>query len=282
MAFGRTAILGVGLIGASIAGALKQRKLTGHVAGFGRKEENLRKAKKLGFIDSYSLDPARVCDGADLVVFATPVETFAQLARTVSGSLKHGALVIDVGSVKNIVYDMEGLMPPGTDFVGCHPIAGSERSGVEASSPELFEGALCIITRTPGTAVEGVEKAAGLWRAMGSEVEFLGPEEHDIIYGLVSHLPHLAAYAIVNTAGEADDGCLRFAGPGFMDTTRIALGSPELWSNICLLNRDNLLRFIEMFKGNLDSLSLCLKGGDREGLQRAFQKARRLRESIGD
>jgi prephenate dehydrogenase len=216
------------------------------------------------------------------VVFATPVETFAPLAKTVSGFLKHGALVIDVGSVKSIVYDMEGLMPPGIDFVGCHPIAGSERSGVEASSPGLFEGALCIITRTPGTAVGGVEKAAGLWREVGSVVEFLRPEEHDIIYGLVSHFPHLVAYAIVNTASDADSGCLRFAGPGFMDTTRIALGSPELWSNICLMNRDNLLRFIDVFKENLDSLGLCLKGGDREGLQRAFQKARQLREDIGD
>jgi len=280
--FLKTAVLGVGLIGASLAGAMKGRSLTGHVTGFGRRRENLERAVEKGFIDSFEMDPGAACRDADLVVFATPVETFSSLAGRVSAFLKKGAVVIDVGSVKGLVRELEGLMPGGVSFVGCHPIAGSERSGVGAAEPGLFEGALCIITKTERTDAPVAGRVKALWEAVGSRVEFLGPEEHDRLYGLVSHFIHLAAYALVNAAGDVDSSCMRFAGPGFRDTTRIALSDPALWSNICAMNRDNMLTYIEVFRENLGLMEGLLRAGDREGLEKAFRRARQLREGIGD
>lgn len=282
MDFRKTAVLGVGLIGASLAAAMKGRSLTGHVAGFGRRRENLDRAVEKGFIDSYEMEPEAACRDADLVVFATPVETFSSLAGRISGFLKKGAVVMDVGSVKAVVRELEGLMPEGVSFVGCHPIAGSERSGVEAAEPGLFESALCIITRTEHTDSSAAERVKALWEAVGSQVEFLGPEEHDRLYGLVSHFPHLAAYALVNAAGDVDSTCLRYAGPGFRDATRIALSDPALWSNICAMNGDNLVEFIKVFRENLRLVEGLLREGDREGLEETFRRARQLRESIGD
>lgn len=280
MAFERVTVLGVGLIGGSLARAMKKRKLCKHVVGHGRNEKNLGQAKELGIIDSYELDPASACDGSDLIVFATPVETFMSLAEKVSGALQKGALAIDVGSLKGIVYEMEKRMAGRAEFVGCHPIAGNEGSGIEASSPELFEGALCIITRTEKSVNSAVEKTAGLWTALGCRVEYLSPEEHDRVYGLVSHFPHLAAYAMLNTAGDVDPGYLRYAGPGFKDTTRISLSAPALWRNICLMNRDNIIEFIDVFTENLEKLRGRLEDEDSEGLDADFSRARALRESI--
>lgn len=282
MEFQRAAILGVGLIGASLAAALKGKSLSSHVAGYGRSEENLGRAREKGIIDSYELDAARACEGADLVVFATPVETFVPLAEKVKGVLRKGTLVIDVGSVKGgLVYEMEKLMPDGVKFVGCHPIAGSERSGVDASNAELFEGALCIVTKTADTDESTGERVAFLWESIGCRVEYLSPEKHDRIYGLVSHFPHLAIYAMVNAAGEANHDCLKFAGPGFMDTTRIALSPSALWRSICLMNRKNLIDYIELFRNHLDTLSLYLREEDAEALHESFERARSLRERIG-
>lgn len=268
-------------MGASLARAMKKRSLCGHVAGHGRSEENLRRAVEAGILDSYELEPGRACEGAGLVVFAAPVEALAGLAEEVSGSLMEGAVAFDVGSVKgNLVHEMEKRMPRGVGFVGCHPIAGSERSGLEASSAELFDGALCIITTTEKSDKTSVEKIAGLWSALGCRVEYMGAEEHDRVYGLVSHFPHLAAYAMLNTAGDVDPDYLGFAGPGFADTTRIALSAPSLWRDICLMNRENLIELIDIFMDNLKRLRRQLKEGDAGGLDAAFARARALRRSI--
>ncbi len=281
MGFEKITILGVGLIGASFALAMKKHALCTHVTGYGRTESNLIKAKERAIIDSYEMNAKKACEGSDLVVFATPVGKFTSLAAEIKESLKNGAIVIDVGSVKgDLLYEMEALMPDGVRFVGCHPIAGSERSGVDASTGELFNGALCVITRTEKSDDNAVEKIAEIWRTFGSIVEIMTPEEHDRIYGLVSHVPHLVAYALVNTVADIDASYLRFAGQGFKDTTRIASSSPDIWCDISLLNRENLLKFIELFKVNIDKLSLCLKTSDSECLREAFSKARALRESI--
>jgi prephenate dehydrogenase len=280
--FDRVTVLGVGLIGGSFARALRKNSLAGHIEGFGRNEERLRAAVERGIIDSYDLDPAAACEGADLVLFATPVETFTGLARIIGSSLKDGALVIDAGSVKGeLVREMESLMPTGVRFVGCHPIAGGEGSGADASRAELFEGALCIMTRTEKTDQHAADDAASVWSSLGARVEYLSPEEHDRAYGLVSHLPHLISYALMNAAGDVNADFLRFAGPGFLDTTRIALSPPALWSHICMLNRENLVDFLEGFSENVNKLSRCLKEGDTEALARAFGRAQGLRESIG-
>jgi prephenate dehydrogenase len=282
MRFERVTILGVGLIGGSFARAVRKNSLAAHIAGFGRNQEKLKAAVEQGIIDSYDVDPSGACEGADLVLFATPVESFSGLARDITSSLKKGALVIDAGSVKGkLVREMESLMPQGVHFVGCHPIAGGEASGADASRAELFEGALCIITKTEKTSPRAADDAASVWSSLGALVEYLSPEEHDRAYGLVSHLPHLIAYAVMNAAGDVNADLLRFAGPGFLDTTRIALSSPSLWSHICMFNRENLVEFLEGFSENVKKLGHCLKEGDAEALARAFGRAQRLRQSIG-
>jgi prephenate dehydrogenase len=175
---------------------------------------------------------------------------------------------------------MEGLMPSGARFVGCHPIAGSERSGIGAASEDLFKGATCIITRTGRTDEDAFKEVSALWEGLGSEITVMSPEEHDRVYALVSHMPHLLAYALMNTVAEIDGSYVEFAGQGFKDTTRIASSSPDIWRDICMMNRDNLLELIERFKDNMDRLSLHLRAGDAEALEEAFRRARALRETI--
>jgi prephenate dehydrogenase len=282
MYFDKVTILGVGLIGASFALALKKYRLCSEVTGYGRHERNLRKAKDKKIIDSFELDPAKACEGADLVVFATPVGIFADIATRVGGSLKRNAMVTDVGSVKGkLVRDMEKLMPRGVFFVGGHPIAGSDRSGIDTAAAEIFKGAKCIITPTQDTDKSALEKVTIVWETFGSVIRILDPDEHDRIYAAVSHLPHLIAYEIVNTIADMNESYLAFSGQGFMDTTRIASSQPELWRDICILNKDNLLESIEIFKNNLDRVSQYLRAYDSESLERDFKRARTLREGIG-
>jgi len=280
--FDKVTILGVGLIGASFALGMKKYKLCNHLIGHGRKIENLQRARDIGIIDSLEPDPAKACSGSDLILFATPVGSFTEIAEKICLSFKKGTLVTDVGSVKGrLVYDMEALMPEGTYFVGGHPIAGSSRSGIDTATAEIFRGAKCILTPTEKTNVNALERLTHVWKTFGCMVELIDPDEHDRIYAMVSHLPHLLAYAIVNTVADVDSSYLKFAGQGFMGTTRIALSSPELWRDICILNQDNLLKFIEIFKKNLGKLSQYLKASDLKSLEGEFERARTLREGIG-
>jgi prephenate dehydrogenase len=282
MHFKKVSILGVGLIGASFALAMKKHGLCSEITGCGRREENLKRAEERRIIDSFETDPAKACTGADLVLLATPAGSFPGLVKKIRDSLKMGALVTDVGSVKGkLVHDIDALMPEGVSFVGAHPIAGSDRSGIETAAADLFSGARCIITPTEKTDKKALEAVAGIWTAFGSIPERIDPDEHDRIYAAVSHLPHLLAYEIVNTVADMDSSYLAFSGQGFKDTTRIALSSPELWKDICFLNRENLLESIEILKQNLDRASRNLRASDSEALEEDFRKARRLREGIG-
>jgi prephenate dehydrogenase len=280
--FNRITILGVGLIGASFALAVKKHGLCKEAVGYGRKEENLRRAKEKKIIDSFELDPAEACNGSDLIVFATPVGIFSDIAKKIHDSLKKNAIVTDVGSVKGkLVHDMETMMPEGVFFVGGHPIAGSDRSGIDAAAAEIFHGAKCIITPTGHTDQNTLQKVIALWEKFGSVIKIIDPDEHDRIYAAVSHLPHLIAYEIVNTVADIDSSYLNLSGQGFKDTTRIASSHPELWRDICLLNKDNLLAYVEIFKKNLDRVSQYLRAQDSESLEKDFRKARTLREGIG-
>jgi len=280
--FNRVTIIGVGLIGASFAIALRKYKLCDQITGYGRSPENLQKAKEKAMIDSFELDPAKACDSSDLVLFATPVGSFIDIAKRIRSSLNRGVLVTDVGSVKGkLVSDLEALMPEGVCFVGGHPIAGSDRSGIATAEADIFNGAKCIITPTDKTDKNALEKVIALWNALGSTVKLINPDEHDRIYASVSHLPHLIAYLIVNTVADIDSSYLKFSGQGFIDTTRIASSSPELWRDICILNKENLLESIEIFKNNLDRASQYLRAYDSESLERDFKKAQALREGIG-
>jgi prephenate dehydrogenase len=280
--FERVTILGVGLIGASFALAMKKYKLCNHLTGNGRRPENLQRAKEIGIIDSFELDPARACNDSDLVLFATPVGNFIEIAKKIRTSLKKGSLITDVGSVKGrLVYDMEALMPEGTYFIGGHPIAGSSRSGIDTATADIFRGAKCILTPTEKTHGGTLEKLIHIWKTLGCIVELINPDEHDRIYAMVSHLPHLISYAIINAVADVDSSYLKFAGQGFMSTTRIASSSPDLWRDICILNKDNLLKSIDIFNNNLERLSQYLRASDFGSLEREFERARTLREGIG-
>jgi prephenate dehydrogenase len=280
--FPKVTILGVGLIGASLALALKQYRLSSTVIGCGRTERNLIRAQEKAIIDSFDLDPAQACNNADLIIFATPVGVFTDIAKQIAPALKKDAIVTDVGSVKgSLVRDMERFLSPPGLFVGGHPIAGSDRSGIDTASAQLFKQAQCIVTPTQNTDKNALEKIVSMWRSIGSLVTLLDPEEHDRVYGAVSHLPHLLAYELVNTVADIQSSYFTFSGQGFKDSTRIAASHPELWRDICRYNRENLLAYIEIYKKNLDRVGYYLRADDGESLLRDFQKARALRESIG-
>lgn len=282
MYFHKVTILGVGLIGASFALAMKKNNLCASITGFGRQRENLQRAQEMGIIDSFEQDASDACREADLIVYATPVGSFLDIARQTVPFYKKGALVTDVGSVKGtLVRDMENFMPEGISFVGGHPIAGSDRSGIDSASADLFSGAKCILTPTAKTDKESLSVVTNIWETFGSIVKLIGAEEHDRMYAAVSHLPHFIAYEIVNTVADIDSSYLNFSGKGFFDTTRIASSHPELWRDICILNRENLLEAIEVFQQNLKRVSQYLSAHDSEALEEDFKRARKLREGIG-
>jgi prephenate dehydrogenase len=266
--FEKITVLGVGLIGASLALGMKQKGLCLHVSGFGRTRENLEIAKARGIIDSFETDPADACRDSDLIFFSTPVGSFVDLAKRSSSAFKEGAIVTDAGSVKgSLVAEMEKIMPGGVHFIGGHPIAGSDRSGIESADGGLFLNAKCIVTPTPFSD--------------DATVITMEPAEHDRIYAAVSHLPHVIGYSLVNAIAGIDPSYLEFSGRGFRDMTRIAGSSQELWRDICMLNRENLIEMITVFQQNLDSLSRYLRTSDADSLEREFGKARTLREGIG-
>lgn len=278
MFFNKVTIAGVGLIGASFALALRKNGLSRNIHGYGRSEDNLRQAKGMGIIDSYSTDICSVCKDSDLFVLATPVGRFREIILKLRDSLSKNAIVTDVGSVKGkLVYDLEASMPEGAFYIGSHPIAGSDKSGIVDSRPDLFNNALCIITPTEASNKEAMDKVGSIWKTFGARLEFMDPFRHDEIYAAVSHLPHIIAYSIVNTINDIDNGYIEYAGQGFKDATRIALSSPELWRDISIFNKDNLLKMISIFRNNLDAISRCLEEDNESGIEKEFQRAQQLR-----
>jgi len=230
---------------------------------------------------------AEAAAGSDLFVLATPVDTFEAVLRACAPRLAPGAIVTDVGSVKGpLVERMEALVPAGIRVVGTHPIAGKEKTGVEAASLDLFRDALCILTPTSKTDPEALAKVRRLWEACGARIREMDPMLHDRVLGAVSHVPHVLAFAIVNTIATFQERYMpgldlqAFAGGGYKDTTRIAASSPEMWRDICLWNRDNLLHQIELYEARLNHIKAILKAGDGEGLVREFTLAKQRREKI--
>lgn len=279
--FDKIAILGVGLIGGSFALAARQRGLCKSIVGFGRREESLRRAQELEIIDEYSLDAARACIDADLIVFAVPVGLFKELALKVTASLKKGAIVTDVGSVKGmLIFEMESLMPQGVHYVGSHPITGSENSGIEDARANLFVGAHCILTPTESTDRKALLSITGLWRIIGCKTGEMTPFRHDEIYAAVSHFPHLVAYALVNSIDSVDPEFIQYAGQGFKDTTRIAMSSPEMWRDISIHNKENLLKLSKLFRERLELFDRLLASGDPSGLEKEFRNAKEARSRL--
>jgi len=280
--FGKVTILGVGLIGGSFGLALRKKGLCREVCGCGRSAGNLTKARDMGAIDSFTHDPVAACSDADLVMLSTPPGSFREIVLQIRGSLKKGAIVTDAGSVKgDLVPAVERMMPGGVYYVGAHPIAGSELSGAGAATGTLFEGARCIITPTAQSDPAALGEIRALWERIGAVVVEMDPAQHDRVYAAVSHLPHLIAFTLVNTVGDIDRAFLDFAGQGFRDMTRIAGSPDELWRDICMMNRKNLISMIGVFQKNLALLNRHLEAEDEDALGRDIGRARQLRDSIG-
>lgn len=281
MFFNKVTIIGVGLLGASFALALRESGLCKTIYGYGRSEGNLKRAKEKGIIDNYSLDATSACESSDLILLATPVGVFKDIIETVRTSLKKGAIVTDVGSVKGgLVYEIEELMPDGVYYIGSHPIAGSDKSGIDDAKADLFNNARCIVTPTENSNSTVKKIMVSLWESLGAKAETMEPYKHDEIYAAVSHLPHIVAYALVNTLGDINSDYIEYAGQGFKDTTRIALSSPEIWRDISIFNKDNLIRLIDIFRDNLDRIENLLKASDAAGIEEEFLKAQELRKRL--
>jgi prephenate dehydrogenase len=221
------------------------------------------------------------------VVLATPVDTYEQHLRDWAASLSAGTIVSDVGSVKGLLVERaEALMPRHVHFVGAHPIAGKEKTGVAAGSDTLFQGARCILTPTGSTDRSALATVRALWETAGSIVLDMDPHLHDKILGAVSHLPHIAAFALINTLADARDHGIPeldlagHSGGGLRDTTRIAASSPEMWRDIFLWNRDNLVAFIEAYTRRLDELKRLIRAGDGAGIEKELERAKREREQL--
>ncbi|MFI5295687.1 MAG: prephenate dehydrogenase [Thermodesulfovibrionales bacterium] len=280
--FDKITVLGVGQIGASFALAIRNKGLCRHIAGSGRHENNLLRAKEMGIIDSYDLDPAAACTASELVLLSAPVGAFPDLVRRCSASLKRGAIITDAGSVKgSLVRDIERLLPAHVRYIGGHPIAGSDRSGIDSSSADLFKNAKCIVTPTENSDAAALNIVTDIWKSLGSQVITMDPAAHDRIYGAVSHLPHVIAYALMNTVSDIDPAYLEFCGQGFKDTTRIASSSPEMWRDICLFNRENLIEMLLVFQKKLELFGRYLEASDSVSIEKEFKKARDLRDGIG-
>ena len=281
MDFTNIAIIGVGLMGSSFALAIRKNGYKGKITGIGRKEENLIKAKDLGIIDNYSTVHAVGIKDADLIVLACSVGQFEQIAKNIRDSIKSGTIVTDVGSVKaEIIRKIEPLMPEGVSFVGSHPIAGKECSGLDAGTADLFNNAKCIITPTSNTNKEALDRVVDIWDRVGSKTIKMSPEEHDLIFAAVSHLPHVVAYALVNSIMDVDKDILHYGGRGLRDMTRIALSPTELWRDICANNRNDILRTLRKFSSSLSQMIKFFEDSDWTGLEKEFMRAKEARKLI--
>jgi prephenate dehydrogenase len=287
--FKHVVIIGVGLIGGSLGMLLKRQGLAETVVGVGRRVENLKTAVELGAIDRYVSDSVAAVRQADLVVLATPVDTYEQHLRAWGQTLQPGCIVSDAGSVKGPLVELaERLVASHARFVGAHPIAGKEKAGVAAGSPDLFKGARCVLTPTQKTDPAALQTIRELWESAGSTVVMMDPFLHDKLLGAVSHLPHVAAYCLMNALTELQErmlpgqNVLAYSGGGLRDTTRIAASSPEMWRDIFLWNRDNVVAMVEVYERHLQRLKDLIQAKDGPGMEKELQRAKLSREQLSN
>jgi len=282
----RLAIIGVGLIGGSLAQALREADAVGEVVGCGRGKPNLEKAVELGVIDRYTHDVGEAVDGADMVFVAVPLGAMKSTFQAMQGHLLPDAIITDGGSAKASVVrgavEAFGELPP--NFIPGHPIAGTEHSGVEAAFPTLYQNRRIILTPLNSTAPEALAKVDAMWRLCGADVTHMDVEHHDEVLAATSHLPHMLAFSLVDALAQMkeNDEIFRYAAGGFRDFTRIASSSPVMWRDICLANRDALGMMLECFAAELTGLSEILREGDGDHLLEIFERAKAARDRFAD
>jgi cyclohexadieny/prephenate dehydrogenase len=283
--FARVALIGVGLIGSSLARVLRRDRLAGEIVACARRQETLDIVQKLGLADRVALDPAEAARDADLVVLATPLSAYAEIGRRIASSLKPGAVLSDVGSVKAVVIrDLAPVLPAGVHLVPGHPVAGTEHSGPEAGFAELFHDRWCILTPVPGGDAAALGRVSRLWQAAGMKVVTMEAEHHDMVLAITSHLPHLIAYTIVGTATDLEETLksevIKFSAGGFRDFTRIAASDPVMWRDVFLANREAVLEMLQRFSEDLTALQRAIRWGEGDKLQELFTRTRAIRRSI--
>jgi cyclohexadieny/prephenate dehydrogenase len=284
--FRRLALLGVGLIGSSVARIARQHgDIATEIVVNARTQKTLDRVMELGIADRVELDPAKAVEGADCVMLCAPVGAFADLAAAIAAHLMPGAVLTDVGSTKqSVIRDVGPLVPAGVHFVPAHPIAGTEHSGPDAGFVELFEGRWTLLTPVPGTDEAAIAKIETLWRRCGAQTERMEPSHHDRVLAIVSHLPHLIAFTICGTADDLADESrqevVNFAASGFRDFTRIAASDPVMWRDIFLNNREALLEMLQRFMEDAQAMARAVRWGDAGYIEDKVERGRKIRRSL--
>jgi cyclohexadieny/prephenate dehydrogenase len=283
--FNKICIIGLGLIGSSLARIIKAQNMAETLVAVDINPKVCDKVLELGIADKATTSLSTGAEGADLVILCSPTGTMALVAKGIADYLKSGAIVTDVGSVKSsVVKDLRENLPEGIEIVPGHPIAGTEHSGPEAGFTELFEGRWCILTPLPETSLLAVEKVSALWQACGAKIEIMEAQRHDLILAITSHLPHLIAYSIVDTASgleeETKSEVIKFSASGFRGFTRIAASDPVMWRDVFLNNREAVLEILGRFTEDLSALQKAIRKGDGDYMFDVFSRTREIRRQI--
>ena len=285
--FRKIALIGIGLIGGSIARVARRDHLVDEIAISARSRATLDRAEELQLGDSYWLDPADAVRDADCVILCAPVGASGAIAAAIAPALKSGAIVSDVGSVKgDVVRQMLPHIPAGVHFVPAHPVAGTEQSGPDSGFADLFKGRWCILTPPEGTDPAAVDALSAFWQACGSTIEVMTPDHHDMVLAITSHIPHLIAYNIVGTAAHLEEvtasEVIKFSAGGFRDFTRIAASDPTMWRDVFLHNREAVIEMLGRFIEDLFALQRSIRFGEGDDLFDLFTRTRAIRRSIID
>ena len=274
-------IVGVGLIGGSLARALKEKNLAKTVFGYGRDRSRLDNAKKSNIIDDYSTQIEEAINHADIIVIATPVGTFRNIFNEVKPLIANDVIISDVGSTKTNIVDIakEILGDKSQCFVPAHPIAGKEKSGFEASDGNLYNGKKVIITPIEDNSSESIQVIESMWKNVGAEVDFMSPQSHDDLLGMTSHLPHMLAFSLVNYLVDQNPSASIYAGGGFKDFSRIASGDAVMWRDICLQNKDKIITHLRGYQSTVEELIDAIDQEESDKLELLFATAKKTRDS---
>ncbi|MGV0877885.1 prephenate/arogenate dehydrogenase family protein [Martelella sp. FLE1502] len=285
IAFERIALIGIGLIGSSLARDIRAKGLAREIIVSTRSPETLRRAEELGLGDRYTASAEDAVRGADLVIVSVPVGASGAVAERIAPNLKPGAILTDVGSTKaSVIAQMSPFVPENVHFIPGHPIAGTEKSGPDAGFTGLFKGRWCILTPADDADPAAVDKLTRFWQAIGSKVDTMAADHHDKVLAIVSHLPHIIAYNIVGTADDletvTESEVIQYSASGFRDFTRLAASDPTMWRDVCLHNRDAILEMLARFSEDLAYLQRAIRWGEGDKLFELFSRTRDIRRSI--
>jgi len=283
--FKKVCIIGCGLIGSSIARAIKKNKLAGKVVSSNRSNSTNKKIIKLNIVDEASSDTRKIVKGSDLIIIASPLSSYKNVVLKIKSSLKNGAILTDVGSVKKkVIHLIEKNIPNNVSWISSHPIAGTEESGPESGFSKLFKNKWCILTPSRKSKNKDVKLLKNFWKKLGSVVDVMDANKHDHILAITSHMPHLIAYNIVNTTlkikNKKDRNIVKYSAGGLRDFTRIAASNPIMWRDIFIQNRENTSKMIDKFIANLKDLKKAIKSKNEKKLEKIFKETKKIRKKI--